>query len=294
VTVGFGLALTGLALGQGAQPRPGGRVGHTAVRQLPMPDRVALAECIVVGKVIELEDKTVSAVSVAGATEKTEYQVAVVKIDQALLGAADLTHLRVGFIKPQPVRDEPGQFRPHIRYAQVSLAVDQEVCLFLNKLPEESLYVVRGTNSVLDKKVDENFARDLKLVQRCVKLLKDPKASLQAKSEEDRLLTAALLVYRYRTPLMGSQTRPIEAGESKLILQALKKANWDKNYPDLGNISAMMVFYRLGLGARDGWTMPQPNELQQDPQAPQKKAKKWLENHAPTYRIQRYVPEEKK
>ena len=48
------------------------------------------------------------------------------------------------------------------------------------------------------------------------------------------------------------------------------------------------VFFRLGLTEKDGWTPPK--DYKQFPEA----ASRWLKDHADTYRIQRFVAEEKK
>jgi hypothetical protein len=45
------------------------------------------------------------------------------------------------------------------------------------------------------------------------------------------------------------------------------------------------LFYQLGATDKDGWTPPK------NPQANQvEAAKKWVKEHADTYRIQRFVP----
>src|SRR4051812_35689051 len=71
----------------------------------PGPQRVAMADAVVIGKVTSIEAKTVMAARFPGDKEKGEYPIAVVKIDGALAGARGLTSVRVGFIvpKPQPV-----------------------------------------------------------------------------------------------------------------------------------------------------------------------------------------------
>src|SRR5262245_6716279 len=70
----------------------------------PISQRVAQAPVVVVGKVTAIEDKTVSATPYPGVKEKSEYHVAVVKIEDALVGAKGLTHIKVGFLVPKPPR----------------------------------------------------------------------------------------------------------------------------------------------------------------------------------------------
>lgn len=60
----------------------------------------------------------------------------------------------------------------------------------------------------------------LVLTRRCVKLLDNTPAGLKAKEAEDRLLTIAMLIGRYRhyrPGVCGPETEPIPADESKLM-----------------------------------------------------------------------------
>jgi hypothetical protein len=75
---------------------------------------------------------------------------------------------------------------------------------------------------------------------------------------------------------------PIDAEESKLILQALAQADWTKPVTPM-DVSAQRVFNQLNLTAKDGWT--RPKVAKEFPTA----AKKWLQENAGKYRIQRYA-----
>ena len=46
----------------------------------PIPQRVATADAVLVGKVTNIEEKTVAAPAFPGAPQKVEYQIAVVKV----------------------------------------------------------------------------------------------------------------------------------------------------------------------------------------------------------------------
>src|SRR5215204_1133280 len=82
----------------------------------PIPLRVARADAVVAGKVTKIEDKTIK-------LNEQEYQVAVVKVDQAVRGADGITHVRVAFA---PGRRMPG------------LMADQQVMLFLHQAKGEN------------------------------------------------------------------------------------------------------------------------------------------------------------
>jgi hypothetical protein len=261
----------------------------------PVPQRVALAQVVVVGKVTGFADKTVKAPAFPGADDKVEYQVAIVQVGDALQGAKDVKEIKVGFIPPGGPGGGPGgPIRPGIRpRGGVNLLVDQEYILFLNPHADAPFYVLDGFAGALPKKDNPNFDKDLDEVKKSVKLLADPMASLKAKEAEDRTLTAEMLVARYRMPRASAKepkTEDLGAEESKLILQALADADWDAK-PAPGRVGIQMSplnsFFQLGLTEKDGWKQPQDgNELQ-------KAAKKWLKDNADKYRIQKLVVETK-
>lgn len=257
----------------------------------PIQDRVAQAQVIIVGKVTAIEQKPISARPAPGG-QPVEYQVAVVQVGEALVGAKGLTHVRVGFIPPQAVAppDPTNPIRiPIRRYPSVNLTKDQEVCLFLTPHASESFFVAPMYYDVIDKKSNPNFDKEVALVRRCTKVLADPNAGLKSKDGEDRLLAASMLLGRYRTlrgPVKGvPKQEPIDAEQSKLILLALAEADWTARATAPMQATPQSLFYRLGLKPQDGWV--QPKVAKEFPEA----AKKWLRENADKYRIQRYVSE---
>ncbi len=167
----------------------------------PIPQRVALADCVIVGQVTSVPEDPVHAFAlpkIAGAP-KVPHQMAVVRIDSVVVGAKDLQELRVGFVTPPPSpRRQPG----------FHWSVGQQGCFFLRKHPDESFWVLQADYDMLDKGRDKDYERRLALVRRCSKLIKDVEASLTAPDAEDRLLTAGMLILRYRTPSTSTAGRP--------------------------------------------------------------------------------------
>jgi hypothetical protein len=252
----------------------------------PPQQRAAMAETVVVGKVVSIEEKTVGAKRYPGDPDKGEYQIAVVKIDSAILGAKGLTHVRVGFI---PQADDP---KVKIRRPPpVQLKKDDEVILFLQPHFEANFHVAPAYYDGVFKRGDgKEFEKTVEDAKRVGKLLSDPQANLTAKDAKDRFETAALLIVRYRrngllTPTMKEQ--PIDAKESKLILEALAEADWGKGETRWDALTPMNTFAALHLTPKDGWTPPQ--DLTKVPDA----AKKWLKDNADTYRIKKFVEEKK-
>ncbi len=271
-----------------------------AIRPAAIPQRVARADAVVVGTVTSIEPKTVKAARYVGDTEKGDYHVAVVKVDEALMGVKGLTHIKVAFQVPMVPEIGPGPsvrpgIRPPIRrppVQPVTLTKGQEVCLFLRQHPEESFYIAPNFDDVIDKKSPE-FKAQVAEAKRYAKIMENPMVGLKSDNKEERWMTAAVLIARYRTAPQGLaadkvKQEPISAEESKLILLGLTEANW--NAPrQFGSLNPQQAFFQLGLTPQDGWKQPQVG-------GPQFEAicKDWLKANAEKYRVKRYVAADKK
>ncbi|HMF14994.1 MAG TPA: hypothetical protein VKE94_21910, partial [Gemmataceae bacterium] len=223
--------------------------------------------------------------AVPGAPEKTEFQVAVIEIADAVRGAKGLTHVRVAFPLPQAAGPpRPGPLR---RGPTVSLTKGQEGCFFLQQHPEEALFLLEPVAQPLDAKSD-TYKKELAEAKRFAKLLQDPTAGLKSKDADERVLTAGLLVARYRSFRPGkTKQESIDAEQSKLILQALADADFTKPASTTG-IAPQQTFFMLGLTDKDGWNPPPFKDFQKEFPAV---VKKWLQDNAGKYRIQRIVGE---
>jgi hypothetical protein len=262
-------------------------VQATMIMAQPVPLRVASADLIVVGKVTGFADKTVPAERFKG--DKAVYQIAKVKVEEVLLGKKGLKEVKVAYV---PTTRGPGGGPRILPYAGPSLAVGQEACLLLTKHPKKDFYTLTNVHSIINKQVggkpNPSFKTDVAEIKRCVKLLANPKASLKSKDAKDRMTTAAMLVSRYRTQKVFRpmpKTEEINAAESKLILEALSKADWKPAVGPNYQLSAQGVFMRLGLTPKDDWH--QPKNFKEMPE----EAKKWLKANAGKYRIKRFVDE---
>jgi hypothetical protein len=254
-----------------------------------LPQRVALADLVVVGKVTALDKELVKAspvLEIPGAEQQLPYRVAHLAVSSMLVGPRELTKVQVAFIPPG--ENLPRGVR---KLVQLQLAADQEGCFFLRKHPRESFYVAQVAYDVLDRSKAKDFDKEVALVKRCVRLLDDPGAGLKAPAADDRLLTAAMLIFRYRTPqhvYTGKpKTEPIEAEQSKLILKVLAEGDWTVQEGP-APLLPLSLFLRLGLTEEDDWE--QPAALKDLAGA----AQKWLRDQGKAYRIQRYVPEDRR
>ncbi len=129
----------------------------------------------------------------------------------------------------------------------------------MRKHPDERFHVLLAWWDFLDKAKTKDFDRDLALVKRGAKLLADPVAGLRSRVAEDRLLTAGMLIFRYRTAQQvyrgDPKTEPIDAEQSRLILSALAEGDWtEKDARD--PMGRLCLFSRLGLTDVDGWNPP--------------------------------------
>jgi hypothetical protein len=253
-----------------------GQAGTLPADALPLPNRVAAADLVIVGKVTTFEDKTVSAPTFLGSKTKADYKIAVITLSDAVPAPKGLKTVRLGFVPtPAGVAVSPPPFEP---------VVGQEGCFFLSKHGEADFYVAPLRLNFLDKG-SPTFDKDIALVKRCATILADPSAALKAKDNQDRFLAAAMLVYRYTTRKgPNPKSEPIDAEQSKLILEALAAADWTPT-TDFTQLSPRMVLSRLPLTAKDGWMPPA------DPKAYAAYAQRWLTDRAGTYRIQRFVTE---
>jgi hypothetical protein len=277
--------------------------GATAVAQngggetpAPVPMRVVHADVVVVGKLGKVEEKTVSATLLhpatphAGPLPKYDFQVLELKVEEGLRGAKKGDLIRFGFALPKARRDGPGPGSG--KSESVPSTSGQECLFFLNKHHDESFHVCWPFWDTCINKKAENYARNLKLARRCAKLWEEPLARLKAKDAEDRLLSAGMLIYRYRhyePGRFGPETEAISADESQRILNILADADWPtKVAPDSAipyEMTPGWLFSQLDVSFKDGWVSPSGGY-----DVFYAAGKQWVKAHANTYRIQRFVP----
>jgi hypothetical protein len=278
----------------------------------PPVQRAISADVVIVGKVTAIEKDTVDAARFPGDTQKTAHKVAVVKIETPLVGAENITHIKIGFIppaKPNPADElppgRPGRpirpIRPGIQAPE--LKEGQEMLFFLSKHPNGEFYIMPNMSPPVELK-DEAGKKELEAVKKIVAVIADPMKGLKSDKPEVRAETAAIMVMKYRSyPDFGGEVEQvaIPAEESKLILKALAEANWSNEMaprpgPIGGFPNAVQAFYSLGLTEQDGWKQPvfprpQPGQPPVDFNRLVKEAfVKWLDGPGKDYQIKRIVP----
>ena len=109
---------------------------------------------------------------------------------------------------------------------------------------------------------------------------------LKSANTDDRLLTAHLLVLRscyvpWRRGV-AARTEPIDAEQSRRILQALAEGDWDKNSREVRDaVAALQLSVKFGAPPLKDFPA-EPGEKQWAAVA-----KQWLKENADTYRIHR-------
>lgn len=244
---------------------------------MPVPLRLAVADCAFVGTITKVEAKPTAALPYPGATMKIDFTIAVVKLDKPVTGTKGLTHVRVGYYQVRGSGGVPRYRLPRVgEKALFLLRRRSDLTFFPMSLWSDIVYSGQGNNPGWKKLLEE--------VDQSRKLLQKPIQSLKSKEAGAAWQTASMLLMRYRTPPLGPRKEiPIDGTESRLILEAMAKANW-KSGPRFGGSTASL-FSRLGLTAKDDWQ--QPKDFRQL----ETEAKAWLKKHAKTYRIKRFTSE---
>jgi hypothetical protein len=305
--------LTALAVSGGLlaaeQPVLGLRVAVPA--NLQTSQKVAQADVIVTGKVTSVEKETVELPQFAGDKNKAAFTVAVIKVESALSGVKNVTHLKVAFIA-QPGAgggEVPGEIikGPGIRpfpgrgFGPVQLTEGQEGIFFLQKHPgSDSYYSVQQGMTPVSAKV-ENYKAELVKVKGITEAIADPVKALKAEKLDARLTAVAAIVGKYRQPARNGQSVEvaIPAEETKLIMKTLLEADWtvaDMPAPGFdyqsapANIASMIGLYPGGNGIPP--IIQKPGESYN---AKYKEAvKAWYEKSGEKFEIKKFVAKDKK
>jgi hypothetical protein len=240
------------------------------------PERVAQAAVIVLGRVVALEDKDVQ---IGGQT----YRIAAVSVTEPIKGTKE-KQVRVGFVPvPQgndgnPVPIRPGRPFPG-RFGNPQFTVGMDGLFFLSKGPEDKFFITPGFGTFVSS-TDGGFKNEVGQAKAAVAIGDNPMKFLKSEKADERLMAASMLITKYRQNV-HPKAEPIDAGESKLILAALAKADWNMQQDGRQN-HPWMLFSQLGLTKKDGWEQPQNIR---DVRDLYKAAQTWLEKNGDTYRI---------
>ena len=242
-----------------------------------VPIRVANTEVAFVGRVTEIEPVDVEAKASPTATDTTKYHIAVVKVNQIVNGLKEEKTLRIAFLADRP------KIRPGIQFI-AKLEVGQEGLFMLNKHHEGKFYQAPMYGYFISAEL-KTYEDDVKAAKLGATILSDPKTALQAKDADERFMAAAMQIGKYRKQLgfANQKEMPIDAEESKLILNAIAGAKWTAT--TFRQPNPQQLFFQLGVGPADGWKTPMKANADEMREAIQD----WIKANAGTYRIKKFV-----
>jgi hypothetical protein len=250
----------------------------TPITAGPLFIRVGVSDLIVIAKVEEVEQKPSLEENPFAQNRTKNLYVGTLAVSEVILGdrtlksvkaAAPFYYVTINYddlVKPQKHAPALKTFRK-----------GREGLFFLQWSPVHKVYSV-GLDPLFVEKTDPVYAAELERTRAYAKLLADPKASLRS---DDVTARSTLLVYRYRWPrLCGNAEAPIDAEESKLILDGLAAAKWDIYPNDIRVILYNQCFNLIG------GVLPKENVFADDEVA---RAKAWLAKNRETFRIKKWV-----
>jgi hypothetical protein len=261
-------------------------------------EKLIRADAVVVGKVTAIEKNTVEAAAYPDAKEKQTYKVAVIKIESGLVGAANITHVKVGFIPPPPDRAEPpaggpGRPLPVRGFGPVHLTEGMEGLFYLTKHHSGEFYIINPLMAPVEAKAD-GYKDQLALTKEGAAVLADPMKALKAKSAADRTFAATVLVGKYRAYPENAGNAKVEnekvsVEESQLVLKALAEGNWkpDPKAPTAPN--AYQAFSQIGITDKDGWKYPMVKPGEDFIDKTKDAFVVWLAGPGKNYQLNRFV-----
>src|SRR5262245_20312334 len=208
----------------------------------PPPAFIAMtADVVVVGTVVAIEPDAVEAAphnyqapARKGAADrpaipKVPYKIAVLKIEDAVMGAKGLTQLRVGFEEGAGAgKARPGPPRPGIQFVK-----GQEGCFFLTRHSTADFYIHQPGYLVAPLlKTSPVYETEFTRIRFVAKTIDDPVTALKSKTVEDRFFAAQTILTRNArgVPLtpggVGTATEDTPAEQTKMILALMLELPW--------------------------------------------------------------------
>jgi hypothetical protein len=305
------------AFGQAATAQVTVRVTNTVLRHTGTETRTdaimpgqSYPNAAVVARVVEVEPDVVEVAPFRGAPKERmlRYKVAIMKIDDPLIGASGITRVRVGFPADASAASpgDGGSGRPRAVTATVmigpsvtgtALSTGMEGCFSLVKHANADFYVLTGLPI---QKKDPNFAREVDRFKRYTRATNDPVAALKAKELDDRFEAAQIILQSYLTPRGSNVREPVPEEENKLLVALLTELPWVPKDGNRVRADGRLVphrevlWYRINPG-EFGFKRPEvPKRLPGDPPTDMNKlmdeaTAKFLKENADKIKLKRFV-----
>jgi hypothetical protein len=240
---------------------------------------------VVTGTITSIEKELVDAAPQPGAAA-VGHRIALVRIDGRLAGAANLTHLRVGFVPSvgstleKPRRAGRADRAPR-------LEVGREYLFFLAKHPAGRFYAIPGNLDPIEASAP-SYSEQVEVVSSAFSAVAEPRKALTTGNAAERFSAALAIITRYRMLEGGRDVEayPIPEEESRLILKALAEGDWATDSRGI-RLSGFVAIYRLGLSESDGWKAPPGKGGEEYTETVRKAFIAWLEGPGKDYTINR-------
>jgi hypothetical protein len=261
-------------------------VGARADRIAPIAspvERALRSHAVAVGKVTAIEKDTIDAPLFPGATNKVAHKIAVVKIETGLFGVENITHIKIGFVPPNPALRR-GPDNPDFK-------VGEEWLFFLTKNETGGFYTIPYLTPPVESKVTD-YKDQVAIVKNTLATIADPAKAMKAEKPEDRFNAALAILYKFRAVPEGTretETITLSAEESRPILRALSEGKW-KTERASSSLNGYSAFAMLGLTDKDGWKQPKVEEGKDFFEQMRVAYNAWLEGAGKDYRIKKLVP----
>jgi hypothetical protein len=258
------------------------------IAPLGVAQQLVQSDAAVVGKVTGIEKELAEVKAHPDAKETTAYTVAIVKVETAILGIKNTTHLKVGFIRRAEPQYDEERFEDD-RQRNLNLDEGGEYLLILQKHPVGGFYTY--TDSTPPQKLPADAAvAEAKLAAGAIA---DPMKALKAEKAQDRALAAVVLLMHYRQPASRGDTERValDADENAAILKAI--AEGDYTVAITGYTTLTSSYQLLGLSADDGWKHPTAKPGENHNLVMQKAFQEWLAGPGAKFRFQKFVAKKK-
>jgi hypothetical protein len=246
------------------------------------------SEVVLVGKVTSFEKELTEVKAHPDAKETTAYTIAIVKVETAIRGLGNATHVKVGFV----LRAEPQQGEELLSSEprrNLNLQEGGEYLLLLHKHPVGGFYTYSDSTPPQQLPAEAAVA-EAKLAAGAIA---DPMKALKAEKAQDRALAAIVLLTHYCQPASRGQVElvPIDAEENVAILKAIAEGDWTVAVS--GHMTLWSSYQYLGLTDKDGWKHPTIKPGENHNLVMQKTFQEWLAGPGAKFRFHRYVGKKK-
>jgi hypothetical protein len=243
----------------------------------PGPFRIINSDAVFVARVTGIEPADIE-------IDQQKYRVGVAQVTEIITGLkAGTKTVRIAF----HVVDPNG---PRLSRQPQKVDVGQQGLFMVSKLGATDMVLAPNPGYFVPSE-QPDFKNELEQAKKAGAIVTNPLTALKSKDSKEQMFGVQLLLRKYREVPPGVnpeklKQEPIDAEESKLILNAIASADWNpQGRGGVGSVHPIQYWSQLGVTEKDGWKQPVPFSLPAAGDA----VRAWVRANGDTYRIQRYV-----